>query len=96
VADGERAQEALDHLQTAALELIAAFRAVLDVAEEAVREPQALRDLITTTARAATHAASQAAGGSPGGSSSGFPAGEGAGEGHNRASTTGVEHISIT
>jgi N-formylglutamate amidohydrolase len=35
----ERAVEGLEHLQTAALELIAAARAFLDVAEEVVREP---------------------------------------------------------
>jgi hypothetical protein len=89
MADGERAQEALDHLQGAALELIAAFRAVLDVAVEAIREPQALRDLVATTARAATQAASQAAGSGP-------VAGGPAGESHRRASSSGVEHISIT
>jgi hypothetical protein len=55
VAD-DRATEALDHLQAAALELIAALRAVLDVAEEAVREPQALMDVVTATARAAADA----------------------------------------
>jgi hypothetical protein len=58
----DRTQEALDHLQLAALEMIAAVRAVLDVAEEAIREPQALRDVLTATARAATHAAGAAAG----------------------------------
>ena len=88
MADGDRAQDALDHLQGAALELIAAFRAVLDVAEEAVREPQALRDLIATTARAATYAASQAAGGGGGHDPSG--------EGRDRPPNGGVEHISIT
>ena len=35
----ERAHEGLEHLQAAALELIAAARAFLDVAEEVVREP---------------------------------------------------------
>ena len=35
----ERAAEGLEHLQAAALELIAAARAFLDVAEEVVREP---------------------------------------------------------
>lgn len=48
----DRAQEALDHLQKSALEFIAAMRAVLDVAEEAVREPQGLRDLLAATGRA--------------------------------------------
>lgn len=58
----DRTQDALDHLQLAALEMIAAVRAVLDVAEEAIREPQALRDVLTATARAASHAAGAAAG----------------------------------
>jgi hypothetical protein len=58
----DRTQDAVDHLQQAALELIAAMRAVLDVAEEAIREPQALRDVFAATARAASHAAGTAAG----------------------------------
>lgn len=33
------ARRAIDHLQTAALEIIAAVRVVLDVAEQFVREP---------------------------------------------------------
>jgi hypothetical protein len=61
VAD-DRGQDALDHLQLAALEVIAALRAMLDVAEEAVREPQALRDVVAATARGATRAAGTAAG----------------------------------
>jgi len=35
----ERADEGLEHLQTAAEELIAAARAFLDVAEDVVRDP---------------------------------------------------------
>ena len=35
----DRAQEAVAHLQAAALELIAAMRVVLDVAEDLVRDP---------------------------------------------------------
>jgi len=35
----DRAAEGLEHLQSAALELIAAARAFLDVAEDVVREP---------------------------------------------------------
>ena len=56
----DRAQEALDHLQAAALEMIEAVRAVLDVAEEAVRDPHALREVIASTTRAATQAAAHA------------------------------------
>ena len=37
------ASAALDHLQGAALELIAAARSVLDAAEEVVQDPDALR-----------------------------------------------------
>jgi hypothetical protein len=35
----DRAREVVEHLQTAALELIAAARAALDVAEELVKDP---------------------------------------------------------
>jgi len=37
--DEEKVAELGEHLQTAALELIAAARVVLDLAEEAVKEP---------------------------------------------------------
>ena len=36
----DRARDVVEHLQTAALELIAAARAALDVAEELVKDPQ--------------------------------------------------------
>lgn len=39
----DRAREAIDHLQTAALEVIAAVRALLDVAEDLVRDPNPRR-----------------------------------------------------
>lgn len=35
----QRAREAVEHLQTAALEVIASLRAFLDVAESVVRDP---------------------------------------------------------
>lgn len=35
----ERAREAVEHLQRAALEMIAAARAVLDVAEDLIKDP---------------------------------------------------------
>lgn len=44
----DRAKEGLDHLQAAALEAIAAARALLDVAEEVVREPGAIGDVART------------------------------------------------
>ena len=46
-ADG-RAGEGVAHLQTAARELIAAFRAFLDVAEELVEDPKAGEALVET------------------------------------------------
>jgi hypothetical protein len=42
VTTEERAAEALEHAQAAALELIAALRSALDVAEELVRDPAPL------------------------------------------------------
>ncbi len=49
MAEGEdRAAEAVAHLQTAARELIAAARAFLDVAEEAVENPTSGEALLGT------------------------------------------------
>jgi hypothetical protein len=45
----ERAQEAVAHLQRATLEFIEAARAVLDVAEEAVRQPGGVLAVIADT-----------------------------------------------
>ncbi len=52
----ERAKEALDHLQQAALEMIAAARAVLDVAEELVKDPTPLAAFAAGVAQAASQA----------------------------------------
>jgi hypothetical protein len=46
----DRTREGLDHLQAAALELIAAGRAFLDVAEEMVKEPAAAATVLRTAA----------------------------------------------
>jgi hypothetical protein len=63
----ERAKEALDHLQSAALEMIAAARAVLDVAEELVKDPTPLTAFAMGMAQAAAQAgaAAGAHGGTP-------------------------------
>lgn len=53
----ERVKEGLEHLQKAALELIAAARALLDAAEEAVKDPAdvlAVVNHLAATGRAAT------------------------------------------
>jgi hypothetical protein len=56
VTTEERAKEALDHLQHAALEMIAAARAVLDVAEELVKDPTPLAAFAAGMAQAASQA----------------------------------------
>jgi hypothetical protein len=55
----EKAVEALEHLQQAALEMIAAARAVLDVAEELVKDPTPLAAFATGVAQAAAQAGAQ-------------------------------------
>lgn len=58
----ERAAEGLEHLQAAALELLAAARAFLDVAEDLVRDPGAAATVVQS---AATLGRSVLAGGEP-------------------------------
>jgi hypothetical protein len=45
----ERGREAVAHLQLAALEFINAMRVVLDIAEEAVREPGGVATVVSDT-----------------------------------------------
>ena len=57
----DRARQGVEHLQAAAIEMIAAFRAFLDVAEEVVRDPSAVTAFASTlveTARSAAPSAS--------------------------------------
>ena len=76
----------LDHLQSAALELIAAARSFLDVAEELVREPEASAAVV----RAAAGVAAAVLGGSdPTGPSA-------ADEGAGAAGDSTVEHIEVS
>ena len=46
----DKAHEVVEHLQAAALELIEAARAMLDVAEDMVKDPAELRALATAAA----------------------------------------------
>jgi len=46
-----RAREAVEHLQQAALEMIAAMRVCLDLAEEAVRDPEPLVGAASSSAQ---------------------------------------------
>jgi hypothetical protein len=76
----ERAAEAVDHLQAAALELIEAARAFLDVAEELVSDRDRLSDLADTVGEMAVAAgrlvrpvAGTGPGGTPGADDPGAP-----------------------
>lgn len=84
----QRAREGVEHLQVAALEVIAAVRAFLDIAEDVVRDPaqvtglvQDLADLGRTAARAGTPGARGA---------SGSAAGTGAGGGETDSGVTRI------
>jgi hypothetical protein len=44
----DRARQGVEHLQTAALEVIAALRSFLDVAEDLVRDPSSAAHLATS------------------------------------------------
>jgi len=100
----DRSQQALDHLQRAALELIAAVRTVLDVVEESVREPNALRDLVAQATRATTEAAAKAAQAGQAAQAAGHAAQAPAARAAGAAGSTpspgagdgGVEHIRIS
>jgi hypothetical protein len=65
----DKAQEGLEHLQGAAIELIGALRAFLDVAEELVREPAAVASLVRLAGSVARPPGS--AGGGPDGAADG-------------------------
>ena len=64
----QRAREGVEHLQAAALEVIAAVRAFLDVAEDVVRDPAQVTGLVQDLADAGRMAARQ---GSDGGADDG-------------------------
>jgi hypothetical protein len=53
----ERAHEMVEHLQAAALELIEAARAFLDVAEDMVKDPGQALVMASAAAKMAGHAA---------------------------------------
>ena len=57
----EKARIALEHMQQAALQMIAAARAVLDIAEEMVKDPAPLIAAAAATAEAATAAGARLA-----------------------------------
>ena len=86
----DRVAEATEHMQRAAIEFIAAARVLLDVAEEAVREPSGVLALASDTIGALLGAVgSVATARSPGG-------GGGAAGGHGDRPQPTVEHIRVT
>ena len=98
----QRAHDVVAHLQAAALEMIAAARAVLDVAEELVKEPGEATAMVATLADLAGRLAPPTPAGpaGPGGHKQG-PAGPG-GHKHGPAGPRGheqrpgVEHIRVS
>jgi len=98
----QRAHDVVAHLQAAALEMIAAARAVLDVAEELVKEPGEATAMVATLADLAGRLAPPTPAGpaGPGGHKQG-PAGPGghkqgpAGPGGHKQ-RPGVEHIRVS
>lgn len=91
--DDARAREGLEHLQAGVLELIAAARALLDVAEQVVRDPATVAAVTSAVAAAARAVAGPAAprptAGDGDGSGSGSGNGNGDGDGSVRGDGTG-------
>lgn len=83
----ERAKQALEHMQQAALQMIAAARAVLDIAEEMVKDPAPLIAAAAATAEAATAAGARLV------DPAGHPNGNGEGE---PPSEPRVQHIRVS
>jgi len=76
----ERTAEGLGHLQRAAMEMISAARAFLDVAEELVADPDKVADVVSVVSTMATSAAAK------GRAATGQPPNP----------TPGVEHIDVS
>ncbi len=101
----DRAAEAVQHLQQAALEFISAARALLDVAEEAVREPGGVMAIVAETVSGLAEAVGEAApgwsartrrAGATAGPHPGHAAGRQPGPDEAGDGPHGVEHITIS
>ena len=86
----DKTAEAVAHLQAAALELVAAARAALDVVEEAVSDPQRLAPLVTMIAEIARVAGAAWPEGPAG------PPPDAGDDGTPSAGGTGVERIRVS
>ena len=85
----DRTAEAAVHLQRAAIEFIAAARTLLDVAEEAVREPAGVMNVVSETLGALLGALGTVVPHAPGDPTAGGEPGAG-------RPRPGVEHIKIS
>lgn len=65
MSEEDKAHEAVEHLQAAALELIAAARAVLDIAEDVVQDPGPLLSILGALGEAAAPFVHRAKGSAP-------------------------------
>ncbi|HEY8527117.1 MAG TPA: hypothetical protein VIL48_19250 [Acidimicrobiales bacterium] len=95
----EKAREGLEHLQTAARELIQAARAMLDVAEDLVNDPEAVATVAATVGSLGDLVRHRASG-APAGSATDRPADDGGeGDGRDRGDgpggDEGVERITV-
>lgn len=92
----ERANQGLDHLQTAALEMIHAARAFLDVAEEVVTDQDKVAEIVHVLGSVAD-AATRAARGEPlrGGRARAGDEPDGPGADGPEDTSGGVEHIPV-
>ncbi|HEX5947774.1 MAG TPA: hypothetical protein VFY82_15925 [Acidimicrobiales bacterium] len=88
-----RAREGVEHLQTAARELIEAARAALDVAEEWVNDPESVASLVGTLATVGDVAQRVASGA---GWAKAPTASPGSSPGGDVADEPRVQHITVT
>ncbi|GAC1602496.1 MAG: hypothetical protein NVS3B21_30720 [Acidimicrobiales bacterium] len=88
-SEPDRAAEAAVHLQRAAMEFIVAARVLLDIAEEAVREPAGVVAMVSDTVTALIGAATGAGQARPAGRA-------GVGRPASGPQRPGVEHIKVS
>ncbi|MFN8039228.1 MAG: hypothetical protein U0Q07_08470 [Acidimicrobiales bacterium] len=89
--DGDRAAEAVDHLQTAALEMIAAARAFLDVVEDVVADREKVAEVVATVGTVADAAARAATRGAATRGAATAPSPH-----HDAPADAGIQHIEVS
>lgn len=91
----ERANQGLDHLQAAALEMIHAARAFLDVAEDVVSDQDKVAEIVEVLGSVAD-AATRAARGEPLRGARDRADGDGTAAGDDGGTSGGVQHIPVS